>query len=322
MSDMGEQIFLSLNPERTEFYRWSGDRLIQALIEKAGEGSVAGGVYLGRVVRIEHSLNAAFVEIGLDKPGLLPLKRQGAQPTEGDAVIVQARRDGREEKGVRLTTSVKVPVDVVALARGKQPPAQLIAPPAIWQTALEALAPEQVASITCDRRVDVAPVADWCRKHRAGLEDKVAFLPDRDWMPSRADIKECVGEALEEEVLLPGGGKLLIEPVRTLTAIDVNSAAATAEKGFERTALSVNLEAAREIPRQLCLRNLGGVIVIDFIDLENRSKREQVLEALRQAVGVDPAIEWVGNMSRLGLVELLRRRTGPTLQEMWQAQNG
>ncbi|WP_368413397.1 ribonuclease E/G [Dongia sp.] len=322
MSEMREQIFLSLHPERTEFYRWADDRLIQAIVEKPGQGSLAGGVYLGRVLRVEQSLNAAFVEIGLDKPGLLPLKRQGAQPTEGDAVIVQVRRDGREEKGVRLTTSVKVPVDVVALAKGKQPPAQLIAPPTVWHTALEALAPEQVASIICDRRVDVAPVADWCRKHRRGMEDKVAFLPDREWVPSRTDIKERVAEALDEEVVLPGGGKLLIEPVRTLTAIDVNSAAATAEKGFERTALSVNLEAAREIPRQLALRNLGGIIVIDFIDLENRNKREQVLEALRQAVGIDPAIEWVGNMSRLGLVELLRRRAGPTLAEMWQGQNG
>jgi Ribonuclease G/E len=317
MSDMGDQIFLSLNPERIEFYRWSADRLVQVFIEKPGQASLAGGVYLGRVLRIEPSLNAAFVEIGQEKPGLLPLKRQGAQPSEGDAVIVQVRRDGREEKGVRLTTSVKVPIDVVALAKGKQPPCQLIAPPAAWQNALESLAPEQVAGITCDRRVDVAPVADWCRKSRPGMEDKVAFLPERDWVPSRVDIKEAVGEALEEEVLLPGGGKLLIEPVRTLTAIDVNSAAATAEKGFERTALSVNLEAAREIPRQLALRNLGGIIVIDFIDLENRGKREQVLEVLRQAVGIDPAIEWVGNMSRLGLVELLRRRTGPTLAEMW-----
>jgi Ribonuclease G/E len=319
---MGEQIFLSLSPERTEFYRWSGDRLIQALVEKPGEGSLVGGIYLGRVVRVEASLNAAFVEIGLDKPGLLQLKRQGAQPGEGDAVIVQIRRDAAEEKGVRLTSSVKSMIDVTALARTKQPPAQLIPPPALWQTALEALAAEQVDCIICDRRVDVTPVAEWCRRQRPGMEGKVAFMPERDWVPSRADIRDCIGEALEEEVLLPGGGRLLIEPVRTLTAIDVNSAAATAEKGFERTALSVNLEAAQEIPRQLALRNLGGIVVIDFIDLDNRGKREQVIEALRQAVGVDPAIEWVGNMSRLGLVELLRRRTGRTLAEMWQVQNG
>ena len=319
---MGEQIFLSLSPERTEFYRWSGDRLIQALVEKPGEGSLVGGIYLGRVVRVEASLNAAFAEIGLDKPGLLQLKRQGAQPGEGDAIIVQIRRDAAEEKGVRLTSSVKSMIDVTALARGKQPPVQLIPPPALWQTALEALAAEQVDSIICDRRVDVTPVTEWCRRQRPGMEGKVAFMPERDWVPSRADIKDCLGEALEEEVLLPGGGRLLIEPVRTLTAIDVNSAAATAEKGFERTALSVNLEAAQEIPRQLALRNLGGIVVIDFIDLDNRGKREQVIEALRQAVGVDPAIEWVGNMSRLGLVELLRRRTGRTLAEMWEVQNG
>ena len=69
---------------------------------------------------------------------------------------------------------------------------------------------------------------------------------------------------------------------------------------MELTALTVNLEAAREVPRQLALRNLGGVSVVDFIDLENRNKREQVMEALRAAAAIDPAIEWVGNMSRLG----------------------
>ena len=319
---MGTRIFLSLTPDRAEFYRWSGDRLIQAFIEKPGQGSLVGGVYLGRVIRVEHSLNAAFVEIGCGKPGLLPLKRQGAQPGEGDAVIVQIRRDGHAEKGARLTLSVRALVDVTSLAKGKQPPAQLLAPPALWQTALAALAPEQVDSIICDRRVDVGPIVTWCQRHRPGMEGKVAFLPEREWLPSRAGIAECVAEALEEAVALPGGGQLLIEPVRTLTAIDVNSAAATAGKSFEHTALSVNLEAAREIPRQLCLRNLGGIVVIDFIDLKNRDSRTQVIEALRQAAGIDPAIEWVGNMSRLGLVELLRRRTGPALAEMWQVRHG
>lgn len=319
---MGDQVFLSLNDERSEFYRWSDDHLAQVAIERKGEGSPLGAIYLGRVLRVEPSLNAAFVELGLDRPGLLPIKKQGAQPSEGDAVIVQVRREGREEKGVRLSASLRTLVDTTALAKGKQAPALLVPAPALWQSALEKLAPEQIESITCDRRVDMAPIADWCRRHRPGMEGKVAFLAERDWVPSRADINDAVAEALEETVLLPGGGQLLIEPVRTLTAIDVNSASATAEKGIERTALAVNLAAAREIPRQLALRNIGGIIVIDFIDLENRNKREQVLSTLREAVGIDPAIEWVGNMSRLGLVELLRRRTGPTLQEMWQARHG
>jgi Ribonuclease G/E len=310
---MADQIFISISSDRTEFFRWSGERLAQALTEKPGEGSKVGGVYLGRVMGIEPSLNAAFVEIGLDKPALLPLKKQGGQPTEGDAVVVQVRRDGREGKGVRLTSSIKTTVDVNA--KGRQAPALILAPPNLWQRALEAL--EEVDSITCDRRVDVPIIDAWCVRYRPAFAGKVAFQAERDWMPSRADIKDAIAEGLEEEVLLPGGGRLLVEPVRTLTAIDVNSASANAEKGIERTALSVNIEAAREIPRQLALRNLGGTIVIDFIDLENRNKREQVLNALREAAGIDPAIEWVGNMSRLGLVELSRRRNGPTLAEMW-----
>ncbi|WP_374656238.1 ribonuclease E/G [Dongia sp.] len=311
---MPDQVFINISLDRTEFFRWSGDRLAQAFTEKPGEGSQVGGIYLGRVLRVEPSLNAAFVEIGLEKPGLLPLKKQGRQPTEGDALIVQVRRDAREEKGVRLTASIKSLVEVDAT--GKQPPAKLVAAPNLWQRALEAL--EEVASITCCRRVDVPIIEAWCKRYRPAFADEVTYQAERDWVPSRADIKDAIAEALEEEVLLPGGGRLLFEPVRTLTAIDVNSAAATGEKGFERTALSVNLEAAREIPRQLALRNLGGTVVIDFIDLENRNKRDQVIETLRQAVEVDPAIEWVGNMSRLGLVELSRRRNGPTLAEMWR----
>ncbi|TDQ77571.1 ribonuclease G [Dongia mobilis] len=315
---MGDQIFLSIDEARSAFYRWSDGRLAQVAIERRGEESPVGAVILGRVVKVEPSLNAAFVEIGLARPGLLPLKKQGRNPGEGDAVIVQVRREAREDKGVRLTTSLRTKMDAEAVAWGKQPPAVLVPAPTLWQQALESLAPEQVESITCDRRVDVAVIDDWCRRHHPALVGRAAFLAQRDWVPSPGDIAEAVAEALDETVPLPGGGQLLIEPVRTLTAIDVNSAGAVAERGMERTALAVNLAAAREIPRQLALRNIGGTIVIDFIDLENRNKREQVLAALREAVGIDPAIEWVGNMSRLGLVELSRRRTGPTLADMWR----
>jgi ribonuclease G len=313
---MADAVFISLGPDRAELYRWSpgstGDRLVQATTEREGEGGPAGGVHLGRVVKIERTLNAAFVEIGLDRPGLLPLKKHDSL-SEGDAVAVQVRREAREEKGVRLTRFNAKP----NLIADKAPPALLVPPPMLWQTALKTLVPERVDAIHCDRRGDGEKIIATAPE----LAKKVHHTPRRSWEMNDAAANEEIAAALQEEVPLSSGGNLLFEPVRTLCAIDVNSGDASARRGegggIDETALSVNLAAAREIPIQLALRNIGGVIVIDFIDLEQRGKRDQVVEALREAVIVDPAIDWVGNMSRLGLVELKRRRSGPTLAEMW-----
>ncbi|WP_395020744.1 ribonuclease E/G [Dongia sp.] len=314
---MADQVFISLGPDRAELFRWCDDRLVQATSEREGEGGPVGGVHLGRVLKLDRALNAAFVEIGLERPGLLPLKKHDSL-SEGDAVAVQVRRDAREEKGVRLARFNAKP----NLIGERQPPALLLPPPMLWQTALQALVPERVEVIHCDRRGD----ADKIIAAAPELRKKVQHTPRRSWELNDAAAREEIAAALQEEVQLSSGGHLLVEPVRTLTAIDVNSGDAGGRRGtvgseggggMNETALAVNLAAAREIPIQLALRNIGGVIVIDFIDIEHRGKRDQVVEALREAVIVDPAIDWVGNMSRLGLVELKRRRGGPTLAEMW-----
>ena len=105
-----------------------------------------------------------------------------------------------------------------------------------------------------------------------------------------------------------GGGSLIIEATAALTAIDVN--------GGGRRALEANLAAAPEIARQLRLRRIGGTIVVDFVDLPARSARARVLEALRAALADDPEPVQVFAMSRFGLVEISRRRGGPSLAEM------
>jgi len=318
---MRHRIFIAGGDERSEIFRWSEGRLAQAIRETSETRSQIGAVFLGRVERIEPSLNAAFVEIGLARPGLLPLKKQGQPLIEGAAIPVQVRRDEREGKAVRLSATIHSEVahaDQLAQAKAQgRIPACLVPPPNAWQSCLVALDPAEIEEVVCERRVDVGAVQRWCAQHAAELSERIRHVPLRDWQPERAEIDDEIAAALEESVTLPCGGNLLIEPVRTLTAIDVNSAAATRKAGMELTALTVNLEAAREVPRQLALRNLGGIVVVDFIDLENRNKREQVLETLREAAAVDPAIEWIGNMSRLGLVEILRRRRGATLAEMW-----
>jgi Ribonuclease G/E len=324
---MTEQLFISLGPDRAELYRWAlgeeGNRLVQATREREGAGGPVGGIHLGRVLHLDRALNAAMVEIGLERPGLLPLKKHDTL-SEGDAVAVQVKRDSREEKGVRLARAAQIDLKTV---KDRAVPSLLVPPPTLWQTALKALAPERIEVIHCDRRADFERVQAWCRKEAPDLAAKAQHRPRRDWQDEDAGAREEIAAALQESVTLPGGGHLLFEPVRTLTAIDVNSGAASSRRGsgggagaMSETALAVNLEAAQEIPIQLALRNIGGVIVIDFIDIENRNKRDRVVEALREAVIVDPAIDWVGNMSRLGLVELRRRRGGPTLGEMFGAE--
>ncbi len=317
---MRHRIFIAGGEDKLEVFRWSDERLAQAICETPETRSQIGAVFLGRVERIEPSLNAAFVEIGLGRPGMLPLKKHG-NPTEGAIIPVQVRRDEHEGKAVRLSATIHSEVayeEQLVQAKGQgRVSACLVPPPNAWQTCLAALDPAGIEEVICDRRADAAAVQRWCALHAQELAQRVRHVPMREWQPERGEADEEIAAALEETVQLPCGGNLLIEPVRTLTAIDVNSATATRKAGLELTALTVNLDAAREVPRQLALRNLGGISVVDFIDLENRNKREQVMETLRAAASIDPAIEWVGNMSRLGLVEILRRRRGPTLAEMW-----
>lgn len=305
----GDHIFFAANDDGSEFYRWRDGRLIQALIEPAAGFSQVGAIHLGRVLRIEKGLNAAFVEIGEKQPGLLPLKRHAAL-TEGQAVVVEIRRDGRaaEGKGPRLSIASAA---AAALAGGRAPPALLQPPPPLWRQALAVLEPPEIAAIVAGRRLDAARLVE----AYPALADRVVFQPERDWSPDRAALEEALAAALEPEVPLPGGGRLTIEPTRALTVIDIDSAAAMAGT-FAETALAVNLAAVAEIPRQLALRNVGGITVVDCIDIDNHDRRRQVAGALREAAAPDPAIDYVGAMSRLGLIEIRRRRKGPSLADM------
>jgi len=129
-------------------------------------------------------------------------------------------------------------------------------------------------------------------------------------------MREHLLEALEDDVTPPGGGWLRIETGSAATLIDVNSGDATSGAGGPEAAfLGINQAAARAIARQLLLRNIGGLVVIDFIDLESRRGRRSVTATLREALAEDPAPWSIGEMSARGLVELTRRRRGQSLRE-------
>lgn len=173
-----------------------------------------------------------------------------------------------------------------------------------------------VAEVCADTRVAAAQAESLCKALDPALADKVTFRPRREWLPSVAELEEQIDEALAGSILLSSGAVLHIDQTKAMTVIDIDSGQARlAGVGAkaERSLLQINLDAVPEIARQIRLRNLGGIIVIDFIDLRSRELRQNLVDALRQAVAADPHPVWVGAMSRLGLLELTRQRRGPAL---------
>src|SRR5689334_16743328 len=139
----------------------------------------------------------------------------------------------------------------------------------------------------------------------------------RDDVPlfSRFQIEHQIETAYSRQVPLPSGGAVVIDHTEAMVAIDVNSARATRGADIEETALRTNLEAADEIARQLRLRDLGGLIVIDFIDMESQRNQREVENRLRDALKFDRARVQIGKISRFGLMELSRQRLQPSLEE-------
>ena len=144
---------------------------------------------------------------------------------------------------------------------------------------------------------------------------KARIYQDRVPLFSRYQIESQIETAYSREVPLPSGGAIVIDPTEALTSIDINSARATKGSDIEETALNTNLEAADEIARQLKLRDLGGLIVIDFIDMMAARNQRAVENRLRDALKLDRARIQVGRISRFGLLEMSRQRLRPSLGE-------
>jgi ribonuclease G len=126
-------------------------------------------------------------------------------------------------------------------------------------------------------------------------------------------IEDAIREAFQRRVDLPSGGYIIIEPTEALVSIDVNTGRYTGKKDPEKTILKTNVDAAREIARQLRLRDIGGIVVCDFIDMETRANQERVLQELRQHLSRDRARTRAFQVSELGLIEMTRQRVRPSL---------
>ncbi|MFA6212888.1 MAG: Rne/Rng family ribonuclease [Candidatus Obscuribacterales bacterium] len=151
----------------------------------------------------------------------------------------------------------------------------------------------------------------------ASKQTKVSFHTDEVPLLLAKGIDREIEMALSDRAELPSGGHLNVQPTEALTVIDVNSGRFTSSRTQAETVRRTNLEAAQEIPRQLRLRNIGGMVIVDFIDMDSRKDQQQVLEAFQRALEEDRAKPQIGQLSDLGLVELTRRRQGQSLRELF-----
>lgn len=165
--------------------------------------------------------------------------------------------------------------------------------------------------------VDSKPIYDDIRRYLKAVDpdlvSRIHWYRERDPLFDKHGIEAEIHKLFNRRVDLPSGGYIVIEPTEALVSIDVNTGGYTGRKDPEKTILKTNMDAAKEIARQLRLRDVGGIIVIDFIDMETKANRDRVLQELRTHLGRDRARTKAFQVSELGLVEMTRQRVRPPL---------
>ena len=340
----------------------------------------AGDLVLGRVERVISGMDAAFVSIGEERNGFLPLKEKSdsfqgeARLRSGDRVLVQIIREAHGEKGAFLSRDCALKGEYVLympMNRFVGASAKMEASCADrWrQWGRERAAGQfglvmRTACQTAESDAVDAEIAQlqhtWQQLSKAAsaapvgavlLSEKDAMLENilKDYLPRGVDavvsddpsIVEAVGsmcpvrlveadplqtagvpeklhEATQRRVWLKSGANLVIDECEALTVIDVNTAKFTGKQRMEQNLTKVNREACAEIARQVRLRALGGILIIDMIDMTEERDREAVLTALREAFAQDREKTVIHGYTSLGLIEMTRRRTRISLREMME----
>ncbi len=172
-------------------------------------------------------------------------------------------------------------------------------------------------SIIIDSKFSVERAKDFLINYESNVDIEFHDNGLNQHILEKYEIKKTIQKALQPRVDLPSGGYIIIEPTEALTVIDVNSGSFTRSANSRQTVLWTNCEAAVEISRQMKLRNIGGVIVVDFIDMESRRDQFQLLEHFTSAIKDDSARPQIAQLTELGLVELTRKRQGQNIYELF-----
>jgi ribonuclease G len=416
---LAHEIIVNRTGRETRLAVMKSGQLDELHIDRGDKGGVVGNVYLGRVVRVLPGMQAAFVEIGLERAAFLyagdiypeflddegalddkepddpemtvaesgpaSKPRPGHPPIqdlvrEGQEILVQIAKDPIGTKGARVTTHITLPgryvvymptVDHVGISRRidrdkerrklrefvdknrpegagfivrtvcqgkpltaiKQDMDYLIATwDRIQELRVKATAPrcihadhglvlrvvrdtfsETVDRMVIDDRDIFARVQGFMADFMPALRERVQLYRGADPIFDTFGIETEISRSLGRKVWLKSGGYLVIDHAEALTAIDVNSGKFVGKSSLEETTLAINLEAIKEIVYQLRLRNIGGIIILDFIDMEKAANRERVYRALEEELRDDRARTNVLKISELGLVEMTRKRVQENL---------
>jgi len=395
---VSEEILMNVAPSETRVALVDGGMLQEVWLERAGRNSSIGNIYMGLVSRVVPGLQAAFVDIGLERSAFLHAadmlrselpQENSAVPAiasllhVGEHVMVQVLKDPLGSKGARLTTNISIPSRfLVLLPRGKTVgvsvriededersrlkqavfslrdeasgygyivrtnaegvsefalSADMVYLDKVWKSIQERA--EQVPAASCiyedlslplralrdlmhdniDRvRVDDPGVVEALRRFAGSfvpdLLDRIETFAGERPIFDLFGVDDEIEAALKREVPLKSGGYLIFDQTEAMTTIDVNSGGFVASRNLEETIYKTNLEATQAIARQLRLRNLGGIIIIDFIDMSEEEHRRSVMRSLRRALERDNVKVNVSELSSLGLVEMTRKRITESLE--------
>ncbi|MBU4610971.1 ribonuclease G [Achromobacter sp. GG226] len=239
---------------------------------------------------------------------------------EGEAggyiVRTQAEDATEEEIAADIDYLAKLWTSVQNRSRTSAPPTLLHEDLNLAQRVLRDVVSADTQSIQVDSRSTVAQLRTWAAEYTPAVQERLSHYSGERPLFDLYSVDEEIARALSRRVELKSGGYLIIDQTEALTTIDVNTGGFVGGRNFDDTIFKTNLEASLAIARQLRLRNLGGIIILDFIDMENLEHRDAVLVELKKALSRDRTRVTVNGFTQLGLVEMTRKRTRESLAHL------
>lgn len=388
---MAEEILINTTPREVRVALLEQGVLQEVHIERSRHQGLIGNIYKGKVMRLLPGIQAAFVDIGLERAAFLHVSDMdhsaGADGdirdylSKGQDILVQVYKDPLGSKGARLTTQFSIPSRYLVLTPNQNEIAisqkisaeedkkrllSMITPTKqdgfIFRTAaldaekadidadkeflltlwtdittrakemksgdlvyedipivlrvLRDLVGYHVQHIRIDDESLATQMRDFAKRYVPALFDRIEYYDSDRPIFDMYSVEDELQKALLRKVYLKSGGYLIFDQTEAMTTIDVNTGSYTGRGNLEETIYKINLEAVNVIARQIRLRNLGGIIIIDFIDMSESSHKSQLLHMLTQELAKDSARTEISELSSLGLVQMTRKRTRESLEHI------